>query len=207
MPELRTKAPLKSETKNVNLIDDINLMPRLIYIVIITNYSMHLSICKCQQSSVVNNNNINWCIPMTVCSHRDLCYRTAEFLWRSSSSTILFKARKSRTGFSGWYQVLNISENEASTVALGTFLACLINLTEKKKKIFKFCLNGGLGFALVWLFIFENFKGKFLYFNRNLKEHPNNQHLCPFILSLSLGHTVKRVFHPCTFLSNIYIFL
>lgn len=134
VPELRTKAPLKSETKNVNLIDDINLMPRLIYIVIITNYSMHLSICKCQQSSVVNNNNINWCIPMTVCSHRDLCYRTAEFLWRSSSSTILFKARKSRTGFSGWcYQVLNISENEASTVALGTFLACLINLTEKKK--------------------------------------------------------------------------
>lgn len=61
------------------------------------------------------------------------------FLWRSASPTILLKARKSRPGSSGsCHQVLNISEKEASTVALGSFLACLIIFTVKKKKKLNF---------------------------------------------------------------------
>lgn len=58
VPELRTKTHSSVKHKTLILLK-INFMLRLMYMIVITNYSMYLSIHKCQQFSVVNNNNIN----------------------------------------------------------------------------------------------------------------------------------------------------
>lgn len=165
-------------------------MLRLICVVVIQNCSMHLLIHKSLQSSVVNN-NINWYIPWSVCSQRDLCFWTAEWLrWEDSCGDLPVQPsclKHENLEQVLWDHVVRFWISlRMKPVALGRFLACLSNLTVRKNKFNqKRILKDDLSFDFVWLFVFENFKWKFLYFNRNAKtpKTPNSKHLCPFLLS------------------------
>lgn len=170
-------------------------MLRLICVVIIQNCSMHLSILNSLQSSVVNN-NINWSIPWAVCSQRDLCFWTADWLrWEDSCGDLPVQPsclKHENLEQVLWDHVIRFWISlRMKPVALGSFLACLSNLTVRKN-IFFFFLNFWM---MVWILILSG-----CLFLKVL-----NGNSC--ISSFSLGHTVKTVYLPYTFPSNICIFL
>lgn len=124
-------------------------MLRLIYMAIITDLScifIHLSIHKSPQSSVVNNNNINWYIHWAVCSQRDVLqnWRMVEVgivLWRPSSPIILFKSEQQvpQDHVIRFWISLRMKPQQLLWVV---FLECLINLTVRKPWFFVWFFGG-----------------------------------------------------------------
>lgn len=157
---IKDKKPTQIQSKkHFNLIEDINLMLRLICVVIIQNCSMHLSILNSLQSSVVNN-NINWSIPWAVCSQRDLCFWTADWLrWEDSCGDLPVQPsclKHENLEQVLWDHVIRFWISlRMKPVALGSFLACLSNLTVRKNIFFFFLIFEwwfGFWFCLVVCF-------------------------------------------------------